>query len=233
MLEVERLVVGYGKDAVLHEVDLAVPAGSTVSIIGANGAGKSTLLRTLSGLLRPRAGALRFEGRALPARPHEVVARGIIHVPEGRRVFAALSVHENLVMGGYREGSRSALQARMAEMYRLFPRLEERRAQLANTLSGGEQQMLAIARGLMANPKLLLLDEPSLGLAPLIIRQIFDIVRAVRERGVTVLMVEQNARQALAISDYSYVLQNGRIVHQGRAADLLHDPAIRQAYLGA
>jgi branched-chain amino acid transport system ATP-binding protein len=232
LLELHDVVVSYGKMAALHGVSLRVAEGSITSIIGANGAGKSTLLNAVSGVVR-HTGEILFQGSCLPDSPHKVVRAGVVQVPEGRRVFSALTVEENLAMGSYTVSDRGLAQQRMEQAYDLFPILRDRRKQLAGTLSGGEQQMLAISRGLMAGPKLLLLDEPSLGLAPKIVKSLFELFQKINQQGVTILLVEQNARQALAIADYAYVLEVGAIVSEGRGESLLQDPVIRKAYLGA
>ena len=231
LLRVEKLSVAYGAIVALRDVDFEVQPGEIVTLIGSNGAGKSTLLRTVSGLLRPRAGSIWFDGRDITGeRPDRRVARGISHVPEGRRIFANLSVRENLQMGAYlrRDGEAAALERVLA----LFPRLRERLAQSGGTLSGGEQQMLAIGRALMAQPRLLLLDEPSLGLAPLLVQQIFAIVREINAQGTTVVLVEQNARQALRVARRAYVLETGAVSLSGDAAQLARDERVRDAYLG-
>ncbi len=232
MLKIRNLCVNYDHIVALDNVSFTVERGSAVSIIGSNGAGKSTLLNTISGVVKRRSGEILLNDRPLPTSPHKVVQAGVVQVPEGRRVFVNLTVTENLIMGGSRISS-SAANRKIPEMYDLFPILGERRSQLAGTLSGGEQQMLVIARGLMAEPDILLLDEPSLGLAPLIVNQVFDIITGIIRSGITVLLVEQNARKALMISDYTYVLENGRIVKQGKSADLRKDDEIKRAYLGA
>ncbi len=232
LLEIENLAVSYGKMAALHGVSLQVAEGSITSIIGANGAGKSTLLNAISGVVK-YAGKVTFQGSPLPRFPHKVVQTGIVQVPEGRRVFSALTVEENLTMGGYTVRDRQLVGQRLSDAYNLFPILRERSKQYAGTLSGGEQQMLAISRGLMSGPKVLLLDEPSLGLAPRIVKSLFELFKKINEQGVTILLVEQNAKQALAIASYAYVLEVGAIVSEGTGADLLQDPVIRKAYLGA
>ncbi len=232
LLDLHDVAVSYGKMAALHGVSLQVADGSITSIIGANGAGKSTLLNAVSGVVR-HTGQILFQGAPLPDSAHKVVRTRVVQVPEGRRVFSALTVEENLIMGSYTVSDRSLAQHRLEQAYELFPILKERRKQLAGTLSGGEQQMLAISRGLMAGPKLLLLDEPSLGLAPKIVRSLLELFQKINQQGVTILLVEQNARQALAIANYGYVLEVGRIVSEGTGADLLQDPVIRKAYLGA
>jgi branched-chain amino acid transport system ATP-binding protein len=219
----------------LKGISLAVEEGEIVALIGANGAGKSTTLRTTSGIARPRTGKILFSGTEIQGWPaHRIVAQGISHAPEGRRIFTTLTVTENLNMGAYLLGSdRAGIEENRARVYNLFPRLAERAEQLGGTLSGGEQQMLCIGRALMARPRLLLLDEPSLGLAPLLVKTIFAAIREINARGVTILLVEQNARAALRIAQRAYVLETGRVVLAGAAADLLEDERIRRAYLGA
>jgi branched-chain amino acid transport system ATP-binding protein len=232
MLEVTRLAVGYGALPVLRGIDLAIGAGEIVAVLGSNGAGKSTLNNALSGLLRPSAGGIRFLGAEIAgAAPAAIVALGLIQVPEGRRVFPNLSVRENLEMGGYRRGRPRRAQ-NIERVSALFPRLRERMAQLAGSLSGGEQQMLAIGRGLMAEPRLLILDEPSLGLSPRLVEDMFALVAGIRAAGLSVLLVEQNVVQSLAIADRAYVLEHGRIALTGAAAALLDDPRLRRTYLG-
>ena len=234
MLELIGLKVKYGQVEALHGLDLTVSEGELVTILGSNGAGKTTTLMAVSGLAPVSAGEIRFEGRRLDTlRSHQVVELGITQVPEGRRVFGPLSVSENLALGAFsRRRDRSAVARRLSWVYDLFPRLRERQDQMAGTLSGGEQQMLAIGRALMSEPRLLLLDEPSLGLAPLLVRGIFQTIRAINQAGVTIVLVEQNARAALKLADRGYVLEVGRLVMAGPAADLLHDPRIQTAYLG-
>lgn len=231
MLEVSNLTAGYGEIIVLHNVSLKLQRGQIVSIIGANGAGKTTLLNTISGLVRQRQGSIKFLGEELPRQPHAVVRKGIVQVPEGRKVFAGLTVRENLILGGY-PLKRKDIERNLERVYELFPVLKERAAQYAGTLSGGEQQMLAVARGLMSNPQVMLLDEPSLGLAPRVVNTIFTIIQKIREAGVTVLLVEQNARKALKLCDYAYVLENGCITLEGTGQALMDEPKVRQAYLG-
>lgn len=236
MLRIRNLDAGYGKLRVLKNISLHVKSGEIVAMIGANGAGKSTLLHTIIGLIRPMSGEISFLGQACDrAAVGRIVASGCALVPEGRQVFASMSVEENLLLGGYvlqKEKGRAAVQEELARQYLLFPRLKERRRQLAGTLSGGEQQMLAMARALMSRPKLVMMDEPSTGLAPLIIRDIFKIIRQLREEGNTVLLVEQNARAALTIADRGYVLEVGKIIVQGPATDLLANSDVQRAYLG-
>jgi branched-chain amino acid transport system ATP-binding protein len=233
MLEVKDLVAGYGEMTALKGVSLEVGQGEVVAILGANGAGKSTTLRAVSGLVRPRAGSITFEGRRLDRmRPFEIARLGIIHCPEGRRLFANLSVIENLEMGAYNRIDEAGVRADFERLAALFPVLAKRWRQNAGTLSGGEQQMLAIARALAARPRLLLLDEPSLGLAPLVIEEIFETIRRIRTEGVTILIVEQNAHIALEIADRAYVLETGTVTISGSAKALMSDPAIVEAYLG-
>ena len=232
MLYFENVSTFYGKIQALHDVNVEVRQGEIVTLIGANGAGKSTLLMTLCGSPQASSGSIRYQGEELIGQDTpDIMRKSIAVVPEGRRVFSRLSVEENLVMGGF-FGSKADNQEQMDKVLHLFPRLKERFAQRAGTMSGGEQQMLAIGCALMSKPKLLLLDEPSLGLAPIIIQQIFDIIEQLRKDGVTVFLVEQNANQALKLADRGYVLENGRIVMQGSGHDLLNDPKVRDAYLG-
>lgn len=224
----------YGHVQALKGISLEVNEGEIVTLIGANGAGKSTTLRAISGLIRPREGRISFSGRDVTNVPaHRIVEMGVSHAPEGRKIFSTLTTFENLMMGAYRLGSdKQAIQANLERVYQLFPRIAERRTQIAGTLSGGEQQMLCIGRALMSTPRLLLLDEPSLGLAPLLVRAIFDTIRRIKEQGVTILLVEQNARAALRMADKGYVLETGRIVLSGPAEDLLRDERVRKSYLG-
>ena len=231
LLRIEELEAGYGAIAALRGVTLEVRAGEIVTLIGSNGAGKSTLLRSVSGLVRPRRGRIVLDGEDIgSARPDQIVRLGVCHVPEGRRIFANLSVLENLQMGGYvRRGSSAET---LEQVLSLFPRLRERLKQAGGTLSGGEQQMLAIGRALMAQPRLLLLDEPSLGLAPRLVQQIFEIIQTIHAAGTTVVLVEQNAHQALRIASRAYVLETGSLVLEGSAAELAADPRVRRAYLG-
>lgn len=234
MLKVENLNVHYGVIHALHDVSLSVEEGEIVTLIGSNGAGKSTTLLALSGLLTPTSGQLFFADKnLLSLPPHERVKAGLVQVPEGRRVFATLSVAENLDLGSYARRDKEPIARDLDEVYELFPRLKERRNQAAGTMSGGEQQMLAVGRALMSRPKVLLLDEPSLGLAPLLVKEIFNVIKRIRERGVTVLLVEQNAHLSLEIADRAYVLETGRIVMQGAAKEIAGDPRVKAAYLGA
>ncbi|GAB6876333.1 ABC transporter ATP-binding protein [Thermaerobacter litoralis] len=233
MLELAGVHVFYGHVHALKGIDLVVDEGEIVALLGANGAGKSTTLRAISGLVRPREGSIRFQGQDLLRLPaHQLPALGIAHAPEGRRVFGPLTVDENLTLGAYRQADRAAVEETRRWVFDLFPRLKERRGQLAGTMSGGEQQMLAIGRALMSRPRLLLLDEPSLGLAPLVVRQIFHTIREINRQGVTVLLVEQNARAALKLAHRAYVLETGTVALSGPAAELARDPRMQQAYLG-
>lgn len=233
MLHVENLQVYYGAIHALKGVSFHLDKGEVVALIGANGAGKSTVLKTISGLLRPREGSAMFEGQVLEeVPPQDIVRKGVIHVPEGRKIFPRMTVTENLEMGAYIHADRAAINRDMESVFERFPRLKERRNQLGGTLSGGEQQMLAIGRGLMAHPSLLLLDEPSMGLSPLLVEQIFDIIQDINEQGTSILLVEQNAQMALAIADRAYVLETGKIVMQGTGDDLLQDLSVIEAYLG-
>lgn len=234
LLRIEGLHTHYGYVHALKGMDLEVEEGEIVSLIGANGAGKSTTLRAISGLVRPSEGRVEFEGERIDSLPaHKIVEQGISQAPEGRQIFSTLTVMENLNMGAYSLGGRQeVIEKNRQRVFDLFPRLEERKGQLGGTLSGGEQQMLTIGRALMAQPRLLMLDEPSLGLAPILVRTIFDTIRQINERGVTVLLVEQNARAALKVAHRGYVLETGRVVLSGRAEDLLQDERVRKAYLG-
>ena len=233
LLELSAVDVAYGDLPALRGVNVVVEAGETLSVVGANGAGKTTMLRTISGLLRPRRGEVRFAGERIDRLPcHRVVELGVVHVPEGRKVFPSLAVRENLELGSYTRAAKARRADSLERVFTLFPRLRERMRQPAGTLSGGEQQMLAIGRALMALPKLLMLDEPSLGLAPLIVKEIFAIVGEINRAGVTVLLVEQNTRQALALSRRGYVLESGRVVLVGSGEELLSNEHVRRAYLG-
>jgi branched-chain amino acid transport system ATP-binding protein len=234
MLEIKNLVVSYGAISALHGISLSVPAGKIVTLIGSNGAGKTTTLKTISGLLKPKAGEIFYEGKTISGRPvHQIVKLGLSHVPEGRMIFANLTVVENLQMGAFLVRDPKAVAKELEFVFAIFPRLKEREAQVAGTLSGGEQQMLAIGRALMSQPKFLMLDEPSLGLAPLLVKAIFEkIVEINRERGLTILLVEQNANRALEISSFGYVLETGRITLQDSSAALRQNPQVKSAYLG-
>ena len=232
LLNVEGINVYYGAIHAIKDVSFHVNEGEIVTLIGANGAGKTTTLQTVSGLLRSKTGSVTFEGKPIGSLPpHKVLALGLAQVPEGRRVFLKMTVEENLEMGGYTRPA-GELAASVEDVYRRFPRLEERRRQVAGTLSGGEQQMLAMGRALMAKPALMMLDEPSMGLAPLLVEQIFDIIKELHQAGTTILLVEQNAQMALSVADRAYVLETGRIVMQGDARALLEDDQVRRAYLG-
>jgi branched-chain amino acid transport system ATP-binding protein len=234
VLSIEGVAAAYGAVTALRGIDLTVAAGELVCLIGANGAGKSSTLRAISGLLRPSAGRILFEGREIQnLEPATILESGIAHCPEGRRVFPHLTVHENLAMGAYVRRDRHAIAADIERVSSHYPILGERRRQMAGTLSGGEQQMLAIGRALMSRPRLILLDEPSLGLAPAIVDATFAIIAGIRREGTTVLLVEQNAYRALSMADRGYVMETGRVVLEGRASDLLADDHVRRAYLGA
>jgi branched-chain amino acid transport system ATP-binding protein len=233
MLELSQVTAGYGAFTALWDVSLRVAIGEAVAVVGPNGAGKTTLLRAISGLIAPRAGRIAFEGAELAGRPaYEIVAHGIAHVPEGRRLFPQLTVAENLKMGAFLPAARSHFRESLERVYTLFPVLAERQAQRAGSLSGGEQQMLAVGRALMSRPKLILFDEPSMGLAPVMVLRLFDLIRRVREEGYTILVVEQNVRQVLKLVDRAYLLEVGRIKVEGRAADLAEQNFVRQAYVG-
>ena len=233
MLKLDGIDASYGGFQALFKVSLDVQAGEAVAVIGANGAGKTTLLRVISGLLPPTAGIMVMEGRDLVTTPpHKIIETGIAHVPESRRLFPRLSVRDNLRMGAFTSGARARFSERLDYVYKLFPRLRERENQLAGTLSGGEQQMCAIGRALMSGPKLVLLDEPSMGLAPVIVAQVFDLVRQIRSEGYTVLIVEQNVRQVLKVADRAYLLEVGRIKASGSARELGESDEIRKAYMG-
>jgi len=233
MLELHAVTAGYGAFTALWDVSLRVAQGEAVAVVGPNGAGKTTLLRAISGLIAPRAGRIAFEGAELAGRPaYEIVAHGIAHVPEGRRLFPQLTVAENLKMGAFLPSARAHFRESLARVYALFPVLAERPTQRAGSLSGGEQQMLAVGRALMSRPKLILFDEPSMGLAPVMVLRLFDLIRRVREEGYTILVVEQNVRQVLKLVDRAYLLEVGRIKIEGRAAALAEQDFVRQAYVG-
>jgi branched-chain amino acid transport system ATP-binding protein len=233
MLALSGVTAGYGQFTALWEVDLQVTAGEAVAVVGPNGAGKTTLMRVISGLVTPRSGELVFEGASLAGTPaHDIVAHGVAHVPEGRRIFPLLSVADNLRMGAFLPSARRAYRESLERVHTLFPVLAERSKQRAGSLSGGEQQMLAIGRALMSRPKLILLDEPSMGLAPVMVLRLFDLIRRVREEGYTILVVEQNVRQVLKLVDRAYLLEVGRIKMEGRAADLSDQDFVRKAYVG-
>ncbi|WP_027729883.1 ABC transporter ATP-binding protein [Variovorax paradoxus] len=233
MLKLRDICAGYGKSEVLRGVSLDVRQGEVVTLVGANGAGKTTTLKALCGLIAATGGSVEFEGERLSGKaPHEIVELGVTMVPEGRQLFPFLTVQENLLMGAYKHSARRARDQRLAEVLQIFPRVKERLPQLAGSLSGGEQQMVAIARGMMAGPKLLIMDEPSLGLSPLLVEQMFEVVRLVASRGTTVLLVEQNVFHTLKLADRGYVLENGTITLTGTGTELLANPHVRRAYLG-
>ena len=233
MLEVKDLQVYYGVIQALKGISFHVNQGEVIALIGAHGAGKTTTLQTLTGILSPKSGSIVFEGKDLTRTPaHKIVEMGMAHVPEGRRVFADMSVYENLLLGAYTRKDKAEIAESLASVYKRFPRLEERKGQRAGTLSGGEQQMLAMGRALMSRPRIILMDEPSMGLSPIFVNEIFDIIREVSESGTTVLLVEQNAKKALSIADRAYVLETGSITMDGKAEDLLNDEAVQKAYLG-
>ena len=233
MLEVKDLQVYYGVIQALKGISFHVNQGEVIALIGANGAGKTTTLQTLTGILSPKSGSIVFEGKDLTRTPaHKIVEMGMAHVPEGRRVFADMSVYENLLLGAYTRKDKAEIAESLASVYKRFPRLDERKGQRAGTLSGGEQQMLAMGRALMSRPRIILMDEPSMGLSPIFVNEIFDIIREVSESGTTVLLVEQNAKKALSIADRAYVLETGSITMDGKAEDLLNDEAVQKAYLG-
>lgn len=233
MLEVRDLDVFYGVIQAIKSVSFEVNEGEIIALIGANGAGKTTILQSISGLLTPKKGSIKFEGRELVKMPtHDIVALGMAHIPEGRRIFANQTVYENLKLGAYTRKSKEETNSILEKVYKSFPRLKERSKQLAGTLSGGEQQMLAMGRALMSNPRIILMDEPSMGLSPLFVNEIFDIIKEINKAGTTVFLVEQNAKKALSIADRAYVLETGKIVIEGSAKELLNDDSVKKAYLG-
>ena len=233
MLEVKNLEVYYGVIQAIKGISFEVNEGEVIALIGANGAGKTTTLQTITGMLQPKAGEIIFEGKDISKIPgHKIVSMGMAHVPEGRRVFAELSVYENLKLGAYTRKDKKEIEETLARVYKSFPRLEERKNQLAGTLSGGEQQMLAMGRALMSKPKIILMDEPSMGLSPILVEEIFHIIREISAGGTTVLLVEQNAKKALAIADRAYVLETGNIVLSGDAKEMMNNYSIKKAYLG-
>ena len=233
MLEIKDLEVYYGVIQAIKGISFEVNKGEVIALIGANGAGKTTILHTITGLLSPKKGSVIYEGTDITKIPaHKIVSLGMAHVPEGRRVFADLSVYENLKMGSYTRKDKNEVEETLEKVYERFPRLKERKNQMAGTLSGGEQQMLAMGRALMSKPKIILMDEPSMGLSPILVNEIFDIIQEVSKSGTTVLLVEQNAKKALSIADRAYVLETGKIVLDGKAEDLLNDDSIKKAYLG-
>lgn len=233
LLEIRDLNVAYGGVHALRGITLHVDEGEIVTMIGANGAGKSTLLNAISAIVKIGSGDLLYNGEPLPRRPHQVVTKGVVQVPEGRQVFANLTVQENLQIGAFLRSDAAEIAKDFGRVYTIFPRLEERKKQYAGSLSGGEQQMLAIGRGLMSRPKLMLLDEPSLGLAPLLVQEIFRVIKEINDEGVTILLVEQNARKALSVANRAYVLETGDIIREGSGMELLKDPVVQEAYLGA
>ncbi len=233
MLEIKDLEVYYGMIQAIKGISFEVNEGEVIALIGANGAGKTTTLHTISGLITPKKGTVTFEGKEITKVPaHKIVSLGMAHVPEGRRVFASLSVFQNLKLGAYTRNSKDEIEESLKMVYARFPRLEERKNQLAGTLSGGEQQMLAMGRALMSRPRIILMDEPSMGLSPIFVNEIFDIIKQVSAGGTTVLLVEQNAKKALSIADRGYVLETGKIVLSGKAEELLNDESVKKAYLG-
>lgn len=233
MLKVEDLKVSYGMIQAIKGVSFEVNQGEVIALIGSNGAGKTTILHTITGLLAPQSGSVVFEGKELHKTPaHKIVELGMAHIPEGRRIFSGLTVYENLKMGTYTRNNKAEIEETLEMVYKRFPRLAERKKQLAGTLSGGEQQMLAMGRALMSKPKIILMDEPSMGLSPIFVNEIFDIIQEISASGTTVLLVEQNAKKALSISDRAYVLETGNIVLSGKASDMLNDEAVKKAYLG-
>ncbi len=233
MLEVKDLQVYYGMIQAIKGISFEVNTGEVIALIGANGAGKTTTLHTITGLIPAKAGSIVFEGTDLTKTPaHKIVSLGMAHVPEGRRIFQQLSVYENLKLGAYTRKNKQEIQESLERVYKRFPRLEERKNQVAGTLSGGEQQMLAMGRALMSHPKIILMDEPSMGLSPIFVSEIFDIIREISESGTTVLLVEQNAKKALSIADRAYVLETGNIVLSGDAKELMNDDSVKKAYLG-
>ncbi len=233
MLEIKDLQVAYGMIQAIKGVSFEVEKGEVIALIGANGAGKTTILHTITGLLAPQSGSILFEDKEITKIPsHEIVAMGMAHVPEGRRVFANMSVLQNLKLGAYTRKDKDGIAESLQMVYKRFPRLEERKNQISGTLSGGEQQMLAMGRALMSNPQIILMDEPSMGLSPILVNDIFEIIKDVSESGTTVLLVEQNAKKALSIADRAYVLETGKIVLEGKASALLNDDSVKKAYLG-
>lgn len=233
MLEIKNLQVYYGVIQAIKNVSFEVNEGEVIALIGANGAGKTTILQTITGLITPKNGEILYEGKDLQKIPaHKIVSLGIAHVPEGRRVFSQLSVYDNLLLGAFTRKDQAEISQNLYNVYKRFPRLKERKNQLAGTLSGGEQQMLAMGRALMSNPRIILMDEPSMGLSPILVGEIFDIIQSISKSGTTVLLVEQNAKKALSISDRAYVLETGKIALTGDAKDLMNDESVKKAYLG-
>ena len=233
LLEVNNLVVNYGMIRALKGISFKVEQGEIVSLIGANGAGQTTTLHTVTGLIRAKEGSIVFKGEDITKAPaHKIVTKGLVHVPEGRRIFQSLTVAENLMMGSYTRKDKDAIAKDLAHVYELFPRLEERKTQMAGTLSGGEQQMLAMGRALLSGGEMVVMDEPSMGLSPLLVSEVFEIIKSIRDAGKTVLLVEQNAKKAMAISDRVYVLETGSVATEGKASELINDESIKKAYLG-
>ena len=233
MLKLSNLKVNYGMIQAIKGISFKVEEGEIIALIGANGAGKTTTLHTVSGLLKAREGSILFNGKELTkTQPHKIVEMGMAHVPEGRRIFQQLTVYENLILGAYTRSDKKEIAENLEMIYKRFPRLEERKKQIAGTLSGGEQQMLAMGRALMSNPKIVLMDEPSMGLSPLLVSEIFDIIQSINKSGTTVLLVEQNAKKALSIANRAYVLETGKIVLEGDAKELMNNDQIKKAYLG-
>lgn len=233
MLKIENLEVNYGSISAIKSISINVEEGQLVSLVGANGAGKSTLLKTISGLINAKSGSITFEGKNLSkVKPHDIVKMGIVHVPEGRRIFSGMTVEENLMLGAFTRSDHQAIKEELEVIYKRFPILGQRKNQDAHTLSGGEQQMLAISRALLSKPRLLLLDEPSMGLAPLIVKEIFNIIKETNNDGVTVLLVEQNAKKALEIADYAYIIENGVLRLEGKAEDIINSDQVKELYLG-
>ncbi|MDD4111812.1 MAG: ABC transporter ATP-binding protein [Herbinix sp.] len=233
MLEVKDLQVYYGVIQAIKGISFNVNEGEIIALIGANGAGKTTILHTITGLISPKQGEILYEGTDLRKAPaHKIVSMGLAHVPEGRRVFSQLTVYENLLMGSYTRSDKNEISDTLQHVFKRFPRLEERRGQMAGTLSGGEQQMLAMGRALMSKPKIILMDEPSMGLSPILVEEVFDIIKSINKSGTTVLLVEQNAKKALSIAHRAYVLETGKIVLEGDAKELMNDESVKKAYLG-
>jgi branched-chain amino acid transport system ATP-binding protein len=233
MIEIKDLVVKYGGITALQGISLNIPEGKIVSMVGANGAGKSTTINAISGMVKKVSGSISFKGKSLDLPPQEIVKLGVVQVPEGRKIFSAISVKENIVLGAYLVKDKARIESGLERVYKLFPILEKRKNQGGGTLSGGEQQMLAIGRALMSEPKILLMDEPSLGLAPKLILDIFNLIQDLYKNGLTILLVEQNARKALSISDYAYILETGRIIAEGTGKEMSEDAVIKKAYLGS
>ncbi|TAH71168.1 MAG: ABC transporter ATP-binding protein [Anaerolineaceae bacterium] len=233
MLEVRDLQVYYGVIQAIKNVNFKVDEGEIIALIGANGAGKTTILHTITGLITPKQGEILYEGADLKKAPaHKIVSMGLAHVPEGRRVFSQLTVHENLLMGAYTRSDKNEIEDTLLHVFKRFPRLEERRNQMSGTLSGGEQQMLAMGRALMSKPRIILMDEPSMGLSPILVEEVFDIIKSINKSGTTVLLVEQNAKKALSIAHRAYVLETGNIVLEGDAKELMNNESVKKAYLG-